>query len=170
MNNRNEILKNFREHYNSDRNISLRRLKKILQPLINIRDPEALLLFSMLFSGRESNFRKKLSLKLNEEAANLGFPPAISALAEWYYNNGDFSKCYPLYQQAANMGEPHALYVLSTVYKLGIDGFKKNIERAIEYEERAKKAKKWDFIEGYNDKFILYEPNLDENFDMEVNA
>jgi TPR repeat protein len=170
MNNRNEVLKNFREHYNSDRNISLRRLKKILQPLINIRDPEALLLFSMLFSGSESNVRKNLSLKLNEEAANLGFPPAISALAEWYYNKDDFSKCYPLYHQAADMGEPHAMYVLSAVYKLGLDGFEKDLKLAQEYEERARKAKKWDFIEGYNDKFILYETNLDENFDMEVNT
>lgn len=161
MNNRNEILKDFRENYNSDCNINLRRLKKIIQPLINVRDPEALLLFSMLLSSSDSNIKKRLSLELNKEAAKLKFTPAISALAEWYYNKGDYAKCYPLYQQAADMEEPHALYVLSTAYKLGIDGFSKNTELASEYEERAKKAKKWDFLEGYNDKFVLYEPIFD---------
>lgn len=157
MNNRNKILQVFREHYNSDCNINFRRLKKIIQPLINIRDPEALLLFSMLLSSSESNIRKKLSWKFNEEAANFGFPPAISALAECYYNKSDFYRCYPLYQKAADMGEPHAMYVLSAVYKLGLDGFEKDLKLAQEYEERARKAKKWDFISGYNDEYIMYE-------------
>lgn len=149
------ILSNFRKHFNSDKNITRRRLKKILKPHISTSNPEALLLFSMLLHSTAK--KRTYSLNAVKSAANSGFPPAISVLAEDYYNKGDYAKCYPLYHQAADLEEAHALYVLADAYKFGLDGLPKNLKLAQEYEERAKKAKKWDFIMGYNDEFIMYQ-------------
>ncbi len=165
-------LKVVRDHinYGINRNIKRRHLKKLLKPLIQQNDPEAMLLLSSLPSRQSDQKMAYISLKMAKKAAGTSFPPAISHLAEIYYSEGDYSKCYSLYQQAADMGEPHAMYVLSAVYKFGLDGFEKDLKLAQEYEECARKAKKWDFLEGYNDKFILYEPNLDENIDMDINT
>lgn len=152
-------LKIVRDHinYGNNRNIKRRHLKKLLKPLIQQNDPEAILLLSTLPTRQSDQKMAYISLKMAKKSANLGFPPAISHLAEIYYNEGNYAECYPLYQQAADMEEPHALYVLSAVYKLGIDGFEKNLKLSQEYEERAKKAKKWDFTVGYNDEYIMYE-------------
>lgn len=152
MNKREGILKEFRDHYNGDHNTNFRRLKKIIKPLINIGDAEALLLFGILLNSSDSHSRKRRSKKLIEAAAKLEFPPAISTLAEIYYNDGNYSKAYPLYYKAADLGEQHALYVLSAALKFGIDGVEKDLESSQEYELIAEKAKKWDFIFGYTDE------------------
>lgn len=146
------ILKQARQQFETP-NLKKRRLKKCLKPLLDLGDPEAILLFDML----TSNSSVEQSIATAQKAANTGFPPAISHLAEIHYNQGNYDKAYYLYQKAADLEEPHALYVLSAVYKLGIDGFEKNLKLSQEYEERAKKAKKWDFTVGYNDEYIMYE-------------
>lgn len=138
-------------------NLKKRRLKKCLKPLIKMGDPEAILLFNMLSRYKDDKKQQEYSLQIAKQVASTGFPPAISNLAEIYYNMGNHAKCYPLYQQAAELEEVHALNVLSAVYKFGIDGFEKNLEISKQYEERAKKAKKWDFLAGYNDENIMYE-------------
>ncbi|MFM6906576.1 MAG: hypothetical protein ACKOUU_11240 [Acinetobacter tjernbergiae] len=144
-------------NYGSNRNMKRRHLKKLLKPLIQQNEPEAILLFSTLPSHQSDQKMAYISLGMAKEAAKTGFPPAISHLAEIYYNEGNYAKCYPLYHQAADMNEPHALYVLSAVYKFGLDGFEEDLKISQEYEERAEKAKKWDFIYGYNDEYIMYE-------------
>ena len=144
-------------NYGSNRHMKRRHLKKLLKPLIQQNVPEAILLFSTLPSRQSDQKMACISLEMAKKAAKTGFPPAISHLAEIYYNEGNYAKCYPLYQQAADFGEPHALYVLSAVYKFGLDGFEKDLKLSQEYEEWAEKAKKWDFTTGYNDEYIMYE-------------
>ena len=158
MKNIEDVLKNVRYEINhgSNRNLKRRHLKKLLQPLVNDNDPEAILLLATIPSRQSDKKMAEVSFKMAKRAANLGFPPAISILAEIYYEMGDYKKTYPLYWQAADLDEPHALYVLSAVYEYGIDGFPKDLELAKIYKERAVKAKKWDFYTGYNDEFIMY--------------
>ena len=159
MNEKEAILKKFRDHYNNDHYINFRRLKKIIQPLINIEDAEALLLFGILLSGSDSSSKERRSKQMLESAAKLEFPPAISTLAETYYNKGIYSKAYPLYYKAADLEEQHALFVLSAALKFGIDGLEKDLKLSQQYESRAEKAKKWDFITGYSiNEFLLNVP------------
>lgn len=138
-------------------NLKRRRLKKCLKPLLDIGDSEAILLFNTLSTYKDEKKQGEHSLRIAKQAASTGFPPAISHLAEIYYNKHEYTKAYPLYQQAADLEEAHALYVLSAVYEYGIDGFSKDLERAKTYKDRAEKAKKWDFHTGYNDEFIMYQ-------------
>lgn len=149
------ILKRARHQFETA-NLKRRRLKKCLKPLLNIGDPEAILLFNTLRTYKDEKKQEQHSLRIAQQAANTGFPPAISHLAEIYYNEHAYATAYPLYQQAADLEEAHALYVLSAVYEYGIDGFPKDLELAKIYKERAEKAKKWDFYTGYNDEFIMY--------------
>lgn len=148
-----DALRIVRNHINyGNKNIKRRHLKKLLKPLVQENNPEAILLLSTLPTRQSDKKMSYISLKMARKAAHTGFPPAISHLAEIYYDSGNYEECYPLYQKAADLEEPHALNVLSAVYKFGIDGFEKNLELSKEYEERAKKSKKWDFITGYNEE------------------
>mgnify|MGYP003599983208 FL=1 len=119
--------------------------------MINIKDSEALILYSLV----SNNAKKKLNLALL--AYSEDFPPSISFLAELLYEREKLKECYELYHIAANLNEAHAANVLTALYKIGFDGFEKNETLSRKYEEISKNAKKWDFIEGYNKEYIMFE-------------
>ena len=146
---RETILFKFREKLNKGE--KKRIVKKILKPLINIKDSEALILYSLV----SNNAKKKLNLALL--AYSEDFPPSISFLAELLYEREKLKECYELYHIAANLNEAHAANVLTALYKIGFDGFEKNETLSRKYEEISKNAKKWDFIEGYNKEYIMFE-------------
>ncbi|MBP2545582.1 hypothetical protein [Acinetobacter guillouiae] len=156
MFNREEILKKAREHFKKS-SLNKRCLKKCLKPLLLDNDPEAILLLNLISTNKSEEKQILQSFKIAKKAAESGFPPAISHLAELYYNNGYKENAYSLYHKAADLQEAHALKVLSIAYKFGLDGLDKNIELSNKYEECFLKAKKWNVLNGYNDEFLMYE-------------
>lgn len=153
---REEILKKAREQFQKS-SLNKRYLKKCLKPLLLDDDPEAILLLNLMSTNKNGEKQILKSFNLAKKAAESGFPPAISYLAELYYNNGYKENAYSLYHKAADLQEAHALKVLSIAYKFGLDGLDKNIELSNKYEEGFLKAKKWDVLNGYNDEFLMYE-------------
>jgi len=159
---RDSILSKIYESFGSTNPVKPRVLKKWLKKLIDINDPEAILIMSVMQSNKMSDDCYAVyRYGLVEKSANLGFPPAISNLAELYYNDGNYEKAYFLYERAAALGESHALKVLAIAYKLGLHGYEKNLELAEKYAKNSKSAKCWDPFSGYNaTENIFDEPSL----------
>lgn len=148
---RDSILSKIYESVGSTNLVKPRILKKWLKKLIDIDDPEAILIMAAMQSNKMSDdFFTTYRYRLVEKSANLGFPPAISNLAEIYYHDGNYEKAYFLYEKAAALGESHALKVIAIAYKLGLYGYEKNLELADKYAENSKAAKCWDPFSGYN--------------------
>ncbi|UTW46343.1 sel1 repeat family protein [bacterium SCSIO 12696] len=119
---------------------------KILQPLINDENPEALYLFSMfgLSNGESIEEFEKRSVRLLTKAAGFEYPPAQYALGV-YYDGGDLVeqdklKAAMLFKAAAINGHSKAQlsYGLDLFY--GSNGVKKDHILGLKYIQKAAEA------------------------------
>lgn len=124
-----------------------RRCKKMLKVLLDDHDPEALLLWWERYDGSEQEAKRIADVTQ--------FPAAISNLAEIYYQQNRLFEAFVLYRQAAELEDAHALYVLASAHRYGIDGCTQDSGLAIWYQIRAEKAPRWDVWHGYNQTEIM---------------
>lgn len=119
-----------------------RRCKKILKPLLTCHDAEACLLWWQRYDGSEKEAKRIADVTQ--------FPAALSNLAEIYYQQRRLLDAFALYHQAITGEDAHALYVLASAHRFGIDGCAKDPDLATWYQIRAEKAPRWDVWHGYN--------------------
>lgn len=124
-----------------------RRCKKTLKPLLASCDAEACLLWWERYDGSEKEAKRIADITK--------FPAAISNLAEIYYQQNRLTEAFILYRQAAEQEDVHALYVLASAHRYGIDECTKDVDLAMWYENRADKAPRWDVWHGYNSTYIM---------------
>jgi hypothetical protein len=148
--NRDAILQRARMAINYGCNLSRRQKKKILQPLLDAGDGEAFMLYCTIPRYSTDKNMDHFYLKNLKRACALGFKPALSMLALYYYDEGYTTKAVEMLHQAAELNDFEALRILGLSYELGIDGCPKDPERAAYYKERARAQPKYDVLIGYH--------------------
>ncbi|MFV0477815.1 MAG: tetratricopeptide repeat protein [Parahaliea sp.] len=119
---------------------------KILQPLIDEENPEAMYLFSMFSVLNDESIEdfEQRSVRLLTKAAACEYPPAQYALGVYYDGGGlveqDKLKAAMLFKAAAINGYSKAQlgYGLDLFY--GSNGIQKNVELGLNYIRRAADA------------------------------
>lgn len=151
-------IKTVRNYFHGINDVSYRKFKKALDRLVEVEDPEGLVIAAstQLKNMSDEDFNEKRK-KLLSKAIQLDFSHAMVALAEDYYHKQDNENAFKLYERAAKLNNAHALKVLSMVYELGIDGFEKDFIKAKELKERAQGGEVWNDYDGFNAERSDYE-------------
>lgn len=116
---------------------------KILQPLIEEENPEALYLFSMFSLPNDESIEdfEQRSVKLLTKAAEYEYPPAQYALGV-YYDGGDLVKrdkvkAAMLFKAAAINGYPKAQLSYGLDLYYGSNGIQKSVDLGLDYIRKA---------------------------------
>lgn len=148
-----------RQYFTQERQaVSFRRFKKVLNHLVSMKNPEALVIASsiQLEHTSDEEFMKKQE-KLLKEAIDLDFAPAMVALAEIYYDKCDYDEAFRLYEKAADLNHAYALKILAVNYERGLHGYEKNLEKSTELRNRSKNGINWSIDKGYEAQFCDYD-------------
>ena len=150
-NNNVNYLKTVRNYFHGIDNVSYRRFKKALDKLIELEDPEGLVIGAGMPNRRMSwEELEERQERLLIQAVEKEFVPAMVALAEYYYDKGSYKKAFELYERAAELNDAYAMKVLAYSYRGGFDGLKKNEKKAKALMEKSKHGINWSKSKGFD--------------------
>lgn len=130
---------------------------KILKPLIDDDNPEALYLFSMFSLPNDESIKdfEQRSVRVLTKAAACEYPPAQYALGV-YYDGGDLVKqdklkAAMLFKAAAISGYSKAQLSYGLDLYYGSNGIPKDVDRGLDYIRKAADAGIEDAVEALDD-------------------